>query len=85
MKQRFLVVYEYGLEETMSMQSFEVTDIKCIDDSSGDQGLIFIGPNKLVTIVLERGRKDHDKEICSLQRTLWNTGHCPFTMFIQDL
>ena len=85
MKQRFLVVDEYGLEETMSVQSFEVTDIKCIDDSSCDQDLIFIGSNKMVTIVLERGRKDHDKEICELQRTLWNAGHPPFTMFIQDM
>ncbi len=69
----------------MVVQSFEVQDIKCIDDGSGDQGLIFIGSNKMVTLVLERGRKDHDKEICSLQTTLWNAGHRPFTMFIQDL
>jgi hypothetical protein len=69
----------------MAVQSFEVEDIKCIDNDSGDQGLIFIGANKMVTIVLERGRKGHDKEICSLQTTLWNAGHRPFTMFIQDL
>jgi len=69
----------------MSVESFDVTEIKCIDDSSGDQGLIFIGSNKIVTIVLERGSKDHDKEICSLQYTLWNAGHRPFTIFIQDM
>jgi len=69
----------------MAVQSFEVQDIKCIDDNSGDQGLIFIGSNKLVTLVLERGRAGHDNEICSLQSTLWNAGHRPFTMFIQDL
>jgi hypothetical protein len=69
----------------MSVQSFEVVDIKCVDDGDGDQGVRFIGKNKMVTLVLDRGHKGHDKEICELQRTLWNSGHRPFTMFIQDL
>lgn len=69
----------------MAVQSFEVVDIKCVDDGDGDQGVRFIGKNKMVTLVLDRGREDHDKAICELQRTLWNAGRRPFTMFIQDL
>jgi hypothetical protein len=71
----------------MAVQSFEVVDIKCVDDGDGDQGVRFIGKNKMVTLVLDRGlgREGHDKEICESQRTLWNSGHRPFTMFIQDL
>ena len=69
----------------MTVQSFEVVDIKCVDDGDGDQGVRFIGKNKMVTLVLDRGRADHDEGICELQRTLWNAGRRPFTMFIQDL
>jgi hypothetical protein len=69
----------------MAIQSFEVLEIKCIDDGDGDQGVRFIGKNIIVTLVLDRGRQEHDKEICELQRTLWNAGRRPFTMFIQNL
>jgi hypothetical protein len=69
----------------MTVESFEVTDIKCVDDGDGDQGVRFIGKSKMVTLVLDRGREGHDEEICELQRTLWNAGRRPFTMFIQDL
>ena len=69
----------------MAAQSFEVVDIKCVDDGDGDQGVRFIGKDKMVTLVMDRGRGGHDKEICELQRTLWNAGRRPFTIFIQDL
>lgn len=69
----------------MAVQSFEVVDIKCVDDGDGDQGVRFIGENKMVTLILDRGRERHDEDICELQRTLWNSGHRLFTMFIQDL
>jgi len=69
----------------MTAQSFEVMDIKCFDGGDGDQGVRFIGKNKMVTLVLDRGREGHDKEICELQRTLWNAGRRPFTMLVQDL
>ncbi|MBW4028203.1 MAG: hypothetical protein HIU93_12490 [Acidobacteria bacterium] len=69
----------------MAVQSFEVVDIKCIDDGDGDQGVRFIGKDKMVTLVLDRGREGHDEEICKLQRTLWNAGRPPFKMFIQDM
>lgn len=69
----------------MAVQSFEVVDIKCVDDGDGDQGVRFIGKNKMVTLLLDRRREGHDEAICELQRTLWNSGHHPFTMFIQDL
>jgi hypothetical protein len=69
----------------MAVQSFEVVDIKCIDRGDGDQGVIFIGKDKLVTLVMDRDRQGHDKEICELQRTLWSYGRRPFTMSIQDL
>jgi hypothetical protein len=65
----------------MAAESFEVVDIKCVDDGDGDQGVRFIGKNKMVTLSLE----GHNKEICELQRTLWNVGRRPFTMFIQDI
>jgi len=69
----------------MAVQSFEVMDIKCVDDGDGDQGVRFIGKNKMVTLLLDRGRDGHDEVICELQRTLWNAGHRPYTMFIEDL
>jgi len=69
----------------MALHSFEVQDIKCIDENGGDQGLIFIGSDKMVSLVLERGRNGHDTEICSLQTALWNSGRRPFTIFVQDL
>jgi hypothetical protein len=69
----------------MASESFEVQDIKCVDDGTGEQGIMFIAENKLVTIVLDRGRKDHDSEICALQVTLWGLGHKPIIMRIQDL
>ena len=69
----------------MAVQTFEVQDIKCIDDSDGDQGIRFIGKNKMVTLILDRDRKGHDQEICALHTTLWNAGHRPFTVLIQDL
>jgi hypothetical protein len=69
----------------MAVQSFEVMDIKCVDDGDGDQGVRFIGKNKMVTLLLDRGRDGHDEAICELQRTLWNAGHRPYTMFIEDL
>jgi hypothetical protein len=69
----------------MAVQSFEVVDIKCIDDADGDQGVRFIGQNKIVTLLLDRGQEGHDEAICELQRTLWNVGRRPFTMFIQDM
>jgi hypothetical protein len=69
----------------MAVRSFEVMEIKCIDDGGGDQGIRFIGPHEMVTLVMDRGRSEHDKDICELQRTLWNAGRRPFTMHIQDL
>jgi hypothetical protein len=39
----------------------------------------------MVTLLLDRGRDGHDEVICELQRTLWNAGHRPYTMFIEDL
>ena len=69
----------------MAVQSFEVMDIKCVDDGDGDQGVRFIGKNKMVTLLLDRGRVGHYEAICELQRTLWNAGHRPYTMFIEDL
>lgn len=67
------------------VRSFEVQDIKCIDDGTGDQGLIFIGPNEMVTLVLDRGCKGyHDEEVCSLQYKLWNGRPKPITMYIQE-
>ena len=69
----------------MAVQSFEVMDIKCVDDGDGDQGVRFIGKNKMVTLLLDRGRDGHDEVICELQRPLWNAGHRPYTMFIEDL
>lgn len=69
-----------------NVRSFEVQDIKCIDRGDGDEGLIFIGSGQLVTLVMKRGRKaEHSKEICDLQRTLWNLGKRPFTMYIQEI
>lgn len=69
----------------MAVQSFEVVEIKCVDRGDGDQGVIFIGKNKMVTLLLDQGREGHDEAICELQRTLWNAGHSPITMHIQDL
>ena len=69
----------------MAVEVFEVVDIKCIDDGDGNQGVRFIGSSKMVTLVLDRGREGHDEAICELQRTLWDAGKRPFTMFIQDL
>ncbi len=69
----------------MAVQEFQVEDIKCVDDGDGDQGIRFIGKNKMVTLILDRGRSGHDEEICALHLTLWNAGHRPFTIFIQDL
>ena len=69
----------------MAVQSFEVVEIKCVDNGDGNQGVRFIGKNKMVTLILDRGREGHDEEICELQRTPWNAGQRPFTMFIQDL
>jgi hypothetical protein len=45
----------------MTVQSFEVVDIKCVDDVDGDQGVRFIGKNKMVTLVPDRDHKGHDK------------------------
>jgi len=39
----------------MTVETFEVMDIKCVDDGDGDQGVRFIGKNKMVTLVLDRG------------------------------
>lgn len=69
----------------MAVESFEVMDIKCIDRGDGDQGVIFIGKHRMVTLVLDRGLAGHDEAICELHRTLWNAGRHPFTMLIQDL
>jgi hypothetical protein len=68
----------------MGVQSFEVVEIKCVDDGDGDQGVRFIGKNKMVTLIMDCGRKGHDEAICELHRTIWNAGHRPFTMLIQD-
>jgi hypothetical protein len=69
----------------MSIQTFEVQDIKCIDDGDGRQGLNFIGTDKLVTLVLDKKKGGHDEKICSLQYAIWNAGHRPYTITIQDL
>jgi len=66
----------------MAVQSFEVMEIKCIDRGDGDPGVIFIGKNKMVTLVLDRGPRQTDLRIA---RYVLEFRNRPFTIFIQAI
>lgn len=68
------------------METFEIQDIKCIDSATGEQGLLFIGKDRMIQVNLgQLDPKQHDERFCKVACDLWNGRNCDATVNIIDL